>query len=137
MTIYYIDACVWRDYFEDRRDNLRPLGEFAFKLIQNIIKNEDQIVISDHLLDELRKHYSDEQIDSLFKIVPDELIIRFHNGPNHTREAFYQCTKLNLNKPDAIHLIIASENDALFITRDHHFDHLKERFEIYRPEELI
>ena len=34
---YYLDTCIWRDYFENRSDKFRPLGDWAFSLIKLII----------------------------------------------------------------------------------------------------
>jgi len=137
MTRYYIDACVWRDYFEDRRDGLRPLGEWAFQLLKKIVDEEDVVVISDHLIDELRKYLSDEQVNTVLEIIPEELKLRFHDGPEQQREAHRIGAKLLLHKSDALHLVIALETEALLISRDHNFDHIKNRFYIYKPEELI
>ena len=35
MKRYYFDTCIWRDYFEDRKDKFRALGDLAFYLIKN------------------------------------------------------------------------------------------------------
>lgn len=37
---YYLDACIWRDYFENREDRFRPLGEWAFRLVNYHYINE-------------------------------------------------------------------------------------------------
>ena len=33
---FYLDTCIWRDYYENRSDNFRPLGEWALFLINKI-----------------------------------------------------------------------------------------------------
>ncbi len=137
MTRYYIDACIWRDYFEDRKDKFRPLGEWAFQLLKKIVDDEDVVVISDHLLEELQKYISEEKVEAMMKIIPKELMMEFHDGIMQYREARYLSCKFNLPEEDAKHLLIAQETDAILVTRDHHFDHLKTRFDIYLPEELI
>lgn len=30
---FYLDACIWGDYWENRSDNFRPLGEWAFRYL--------------------------------------------------------------------------------------------------------
>ena len=32
---FYLDTAIWRDYFEDRGDGTRPIGEFAFQFLRN------------------------------------------------------------------------------------------------------
>ena len=59
---YYIDACIWRDYFENRSDNFRPLGEWAFKLIKKSIEEGSSVVYSDSIIEELEEFYSKDEI---------------------------------------------------------------------------
>ena len=65
MKKYYLDACIWRDYFENRSDNFRPLGEWAFRLIKKIIDEGGLFVISDHLINELERY--DFSKDKIFR----------------------------------------------------------------------
>ena len=37
-TLIYPDTNFYIDYFEDRRDNIRPLGEFAFSVLKRAFK---------------------------------------------------------------------------------------------------
>ena len=37
---YYIDSNIWRDYFENRSDRFRPLGDWALMFFKEIIINE-------------------------------------------------------------------------------------------------
>lgn len=54
--LIYCDTNVYLDYFFDRRDNIRPLGEFAHQVIQRALGCEFYIVISDWVITELNKH---------------------------------------------------------------------------------
>ncbi|MBU1321694.1 MAG: PIN domain-containing protein [Nanoarchaeota archaeon] len=65
MTKYYLDTCIWIDYFEDRKDNFRPLGDWAFRLIKKIITDENVIIISDLVWFELRKLYANDLLCGL------------------------------------------------------------------------
>ena len=47
---YYLDTCIWRDYFENREDKYRPLGEWEFRLIKKIIAEELEILFSDLII---------------------------------------------------------------------------------------
>ncbi len=44
---FYIDTCIWRDYYENRSDNLKPLGEWALQFLKNAVNNDDLILYSD------------------------------------------------------------------------------------------
>ncbi|MFH0869612.1 MAG: PIN domain-containing protein [archaeon] len=137
MTRYYIDACVWRDYFEDRRDNLRPLGEWAFQLLRKIVDEEDVVVISDNLLNEFRKYYDEEKIIRMLSIIPEELILRVNDESRQLLEARELSKKFSIHRSDALHLALALLNDAVLVTRDAHFKELKNEYDICAPEELI
>lgn len=50
---YYLDTCIWIDYWENRTDNLRPIGEFAFKFL-NSLEDDDIIYYSDFTIRELK-----------------------------------------------------------------------------------
>lgn len=58
VTRYYLDTYIWIDYFENRVDNFRPLGDWVLSLIKKIIIDKDIFIISDHLIDELKINYS-------------------------------------------------------------------------------
>ena len=73
---YYIDACIWRDYFENRSDNFRPLGEWALRFMKKVIEEQGFILYSDLVIDELSKFYTESEIKSIFSIVPSELLVK-------------------------------------------------------------
>ena len=50
---FYLDSSIWRDYYENRKDKFRPLGEWALRLIKNIIENKNYILYSDFVIKEL------------------------------------------------------------------------------------
>jgi len=131
---YYIDACIWRDYFEDRKDRFRPLGEWAFKFIKKIIEEEGIFVISDHLLIELESYMSSEEIKDLFEIVPEKLRLYIEANEKQNMGALNLCKRLKIPFGDCLHYILARDNDALLISRDRHFINFKN---MKKPEELI
>ena len=57
---YYFDTCIWRDYFEDRSDGKKPLGELALAFLQEIVMNGDRIVISDMVREELSVAFNED-----------------------------------------------------------------------------
>lgn len=137
MQTYYIDTCIWIDYFEDRKNKFRPLGEWAFHCIKTIIANEDLIIVSDLLEEELKEFYSDTEITNIFEIVPEQLIIQINVTIEQLSEAKHNHKKINIPLKDCLHAIFARDHNAIFITRDKHFDILKEEITIIKPEELI
>ena len=59
---YYLDACIWIDYFENRKDRFRPLGDWAIRIINKIIKENGLFIFSDHIIKELEKNYTKEEL---------------------------------------------------------------------------
>lgn len=137
MTRYYLDACIWRDYFENRSDRFRPLGEWAFYLIKNIIKNNDMFVISDRLMIELAEEFSPEQIIKIFEIVPEQLIIKIRTKKGQFKEAYRIKRKLNIPFGDILHAILARDTKSVLVSRDKHFYELADEVLVRKPEELI
>jgi predicted nucleic acid-binding protein len=137
MTKYYIDACIWRDYLEDRTDKFRPLGEWAFRLIKKIVEEESFIMFSDLVKIELRIAYSEDEIKRMLEIAPPHLLIRLEGSPHQIREAIAISKQLSIPKNDALHAILARDSDATLITRDKHFCELTDRINVKKPEDLI
>jgi len=134
---FYLDSCIWRDYFENRSDRFRPLGDWALSLINKIIKEDNLIIFSDILIEELENQYSSEELNKFLKMIPKELIIRIEANEKQTKEAFRIKNKLNIPFGDALHAILARDNNAILISRDKHFYELSEHVTIRKPEELI
>jgi len=64
---YYIDACIWIDFFDNRSDRFRPLGDWAIELLNKIVRENGLIIISDHLINELKQRYTKDDIDKLLR----------------------------------------------------------------------
>jgi hypothetical protein len=63
----YLDANIYLDYFENRRDNIRPLGFFAYNLIRRCIEREFRIIISDWAVEKFGKVSDASKIEDLIK----------------------------------------------------------------------
>jgi len=137
MQRYYLDSCIWIDYFENRSDRFRPLDEWAFSLIKNIIENNDVIIYSNLVKEELAELYSEEQIRNIFSIVPKLLLIKVAIKESHIKEAITLSKRLKIPAKDATHAILARDNNAIMVTRDKHFYELKNEVFIVKPEDLI
>ena len=134
---FYLDTCIWRDYFEDRKDNLKPLGEFAFQFLKKCVKENAVIFVSDLVVMELQKEYSSEQIESMF-LEFIHLIVRITHLKEQFKEAFNVYEKFDKRLPfyDILHSIVARDKNAILVSRDNHFKKINLcRTEL--PEELL
>ena len=120
MNKYYFDSCIWRDYFENRSDKFRPL-----------------IIYSDIVEEELNVGFSKEEVKNIISVVPKENIIKINVSKEQLREAIQVSKELNIPTKDALHAIVARNNNAILVTRDKHFYELQNQVEIKKPEDLI
>lgn len=134
---YYIDSCIWIDYLEDRKDRFRPLGEWACMLIQKIIKNKDVIVYSNAIEKELKKKYPIEKISCYLEAVPKESFERIAYSEAQVIKAGFISKKFRIPSVDALHALLAKENNAIIVTRDKHFYELEKHLTVKKPEELV
>lgn len=134
---YYLDTCIWIDYLENRSDKFRPLGEWAFGLIKKIIKNEDLFLITEKTIEELENVIGQEETERMISTIPPQLKINIISKYSQKMKAKHLKERFNIPFGDALHIIIAEENKAIFVTRDEHFQDFSNYFEIKKPEELI
>lgn len=133
---YYLDTCIWRDYFENRSDNLRPLGEWAFMLIKKIIKNEDLIVYSRKVEEELLECCSLSELSQHISIIPNKLLLKVELSEIQFREAHSLSRRILIPLGDAIHFILSRDNIAILVSRDSHLLGLPGII-VKKPEELL
>jgi len=81
---FYVDTAIRRDYFEDRKDSIRPLGEFAFQFLKCCGAEGCLVLYSEFVVYELRKDYSEEEINLVFSSFMDFLV----ESPYFARTAF-------------------------------------------------
>ncbi len=137
MTRYYIDACIWRDYLENRSDNFRPLGEWALELIKKAIRSEEMILCSELVKDELREDLKEEEINDAFSIVPPNLFLTVKISRKQIIETKEKSLVMRTPFKDTLHAVIARDNDAIMVTRDKHFLELLDIAKIRKPEDLL
>ena len=138
MTKYYVDAAIWRDLIEDRTDRFRPLGMWAFEFFRVVRLNKLIVLYSDFLVEELLKDFNLEQLDKAFSIISDEgLWVKVDITGKQTKEAHILKRNLGIPFGDALHTILARDNKAVLITRDHHFDEVAHIVKVKKPEDLI
>lgn len=134
---YIIDTSIWVDLYEGREGyNNEPLGDYAFKLLVKIKAKESAIVLTDFLIKELETLYSIPEINGMFK--PFEKIIKKSIATEKQREEAKKIAKeRDVPAGDALHVILARDNNFILVTRDRHFRKLEDVSKHYKPEELI
>lgn len=131
---FYYDTSVWLDLHEKRGKN----GEFALKLILKIIEKDLKIAYSDLNIKEFKSlGYIKDNINSIMNIAKPENIKHIHINRNQIEEAIKLSRKRNVPKKDALHAVIARDNDLQLIATDPHFEKLKDISFAKRPEEFI
>ncbi len=136
MKRFYLDTSIWRDYFEDRSDGLKPLGEFAFQFLKNCEKYGYRVLYSDLVVQELRSDYSKEKLAAVFfpfKHFLEEVQISSEQVSEARR---ISSTVEGTHVKDVLHAILARDNEAVMITRDKHFDVLVQIVEVEKPEDI-
>ena len=133
---YYFDTAIWRDLHENRKDKSKNLGELAFEAIKKIRINKEKILYSDFVFEELSHAYDKQTINKLFKDA-SELLEKVKISEGQFKEAADLSKKLNIPFGDAVHGVLARDNNAIMVTRDRHFRKLKDKITIKKPEELI
>ncbi len=133
---FYLDTSIWIDYLEDRKDILKPLGEFAFQFLKKCRKEKARIIVSDIVIKELKRQVSEEKIQNMLSDFSD-LIIKLKHSEKQFNEADKLWEKNNKEFPsaDILHSIIARDENAILVSRDRHFNEI-EIIESYLPEEL-
>ena len=101
------------DFFEGRSDYLRPLDEFAFQIFKRVENGEFTLIISDHLLYELRNHIEEKKIIELLQPLTEKgRIIKVFK----TREDILKAKEISKEKwKDALHAILANKAKAVYL----------------------
>ena len=120
------------------KNPLKPLSTYAFNLIVKIISKKQLILFSDFIVKELKVKYDILEIEELFTLISNS---GFLKKVEITKEDFEEADKLaderNVAFGDALHAILARNHNAILITRDAHFNELKDIVEVKKPEEVI
>lgn len=133
---FYLDTAIWRDYFEDRKDGLRPLGEFAFQFLKNCEKHGCKVLYSNLVVQELRAHYSKERVAEVFSSFT-HLLVEVQISDEQISEARKIVSSADgTHLKDALHSVLARDNGAVMVTRDAHFDVLMDLVKVEKPEDI-
>ncbi len=132
---YYWDANIWLDIYEKRG----YAHEMATKLLRKIIIDDGIIFYSDLVVDELKKvGYSPYEINQIFSIAKPDHLKRVHIYKKQIDEARRVAKKHDVPEADALHAILARDNQFTLISRDQKdFPKLKYIWPAKLPEETI
>src|SRR3989344_5243423 len=131
---FYFDTSIWIDFYEKRGEN----GEIALKLILKIIEEDLKIAYSDLSIREFKNvGYTKSEIDSILKIAKPNNIIHIHIYTENLEEARKLARQRSVPNKDALHAILARDNDLQLISRDHHFEKLMDISDVKLPEDII
>ena len=135
---YYLDTSIWRDYYENRSDSSKQLGRLALQFLLKIIKEDNLILYSDLVVQELMIKYSKEEISNILSIIYNlNLLVKISISKEQAKEAADLCRKRNVPFADVLHAILARDNRAVMVTRDRHFQRLIDIADIKKPEDLL
>jgi len=135
---FYLNTCIWRDFFEDRFDGLKPLGEFAFQFLKQCQEKGIEILVSDTVVLELEASLSKGRVKEMFSSF-ESIIREIAANAEEVSEARREWEKRNKQLPfkDVLHAIIARDNKAVLVSRDNHFfDMLSSIVEVKKPEDI-
>jgi predicted nucleic acid-binding protein len=136
VTRYYLDTSIWLDYYENRTDRFRPLGEWALALLSLIRERKDTILVSDVILQELGTYYSELQIIEIFKSYT-HLIENIKPTDNQLKFSKTISSIRKIPTGDVLHAVLSKDQNAILISRDNHFMLLTDINKAHKPEELI
>lgn len=133
---YYLDTSIWMDYYEERKDSSKDIGEFAFRLLCKLLASQSKIIVSTFLLKELETAYSLDRIRGLAKPF-EKLMERVSPTELDIKEAKRISEQRKLPFGDVLHAILARNNNAILVSRDKHFQLLEDVCEVVKPEQII
>ncbi|MBI3035978.1 PIN domain-containing protein [Candidatus Woesearchaeota archaeon] len=81
--------------------------------------------------------YSQNEINSILSVAKPKNIMRIHIYRGQTEEARNLAIQRNVPKKDSLHAILARDNNLQLISRDPHFERLKDITSAKKPEDFI
>lgn len=132
--IYLFDTSIWIDLYDKRGYN----GEMAKELMKKIIIKNRQIIYSDATVFELKKlGFSDHEINQIFSIAKPDRIKSVCTTKEQIKKAAKLAKRRKVPLRDALYAILARDYGAQPVSRDWHFEKLKDITKAKLPEDLI
>ncbi|NQV08301.1 PIN domain-containing protein [Candidatus Woesearchaeota archaeon] len=120
----YLDTNIYIDFLENRADMLRPLGELAFQCFKQSLGCEFYIVISNHVIKELKDlDISEKQIKEIIAWI-DSKLIKIHVCRDDMKKARIISKEFNLHYKDALHYQLTKRSADKLLTNDNELKQL-------------
>ncbi|MFH1065589.1 MAG: type II toxin-antitoxin system VapC family toxin [Nanoarchaeota archaeon] len=134
--LIYIDTNVYLDLLIGRHSGLMPSSEIARNVLNRALKCEFHIIICDFLLMEIENYVSKELVDSTFKSLIQAGKVTFEAITPEDKGKAHILSK-SVPFGDCLHFVIAEKCGAEYlVTNDKHFDRLKNKVQVIRPNLL-
>ena len=139
MKRVLVDSNIFLGYYLDRKDNLLPLGEFAFQFIRKAVECKYLILITKDVLFEI-KNVLALDAEAVWKNVFGSLkkknkIELIEYSKEIEQKAIALAKNEKIPKTDALLLEVAKENNLLLVSRNFHL-HKSKAVEVFKPEEM-
>ncbi len=101
----------------DRKDKMRPLGEFAFQLLKRTFECEFEIIISDWVIKEINKQIDDKLLflELINKLENLNKLIKVSKSTAVEKEALVLVEKSKTHLADALNIILAERAEAEYL----------------------
>ena len=136
---YWVDTCIWRDFYEDRiSDNGIDLSSYASDVFTKIILKKDKIIYSEALIWELRKRYTNNEINELLGLLlQNGILIRIPIIEDDKSKARTLSKQRGIPFSDCLIAVQAKRNNAIVISQDKHWIYnLSDTVRAIRPNEI-
>jgi len=134
---YYFDTSIWLDFLENRNEPNWNKGEQIGILLEKCALEKIRVVYSNIIVQELH-----ENGHPIYLLREPFFALRFilffvRASAKQVRRAKDLSAKRQLPWADAVHALIARDLNAILVSRDKHFEQLRDIVQSRRPEELI
>ncbi len=131
---FYFDTSIWLEIYEKRNKN----SEIALNLLLKIIDQNLKIYYSDLHIKELKNlGYNHDQINSILNVVKYNNLRHVHIYKKQLGDAKKMAKERDIPRKDVLHAILCKDNGLQLITRDYHFEKLKDITITKKPEDFI
>lgn len=136
----YLDTHIFVDFWNDRVDKMRPLGDFAYELLRETIGCKHHLLFSDLIVAELINSCGLTEHDIWNELFSDIIragkFSKVEITEQQKSEAKKMAARLEIPKSDALHAILARDNKAVLVSRDHHHESVKDFVKVLTPEDI-
>jgi predicted nucleic acid-binding protein len=135
----YPDTNFYIDYFENRIDRLRPLGEFAYNLLRKSMECEYRIIISSLVIDELEFNGYKEKIEELMNDLKElNKLVYVEESDEDNKKAHKLKREKHTSLNDTKHAVIANRVKAKYLVTRNMKDYgdLQDLVQLKYPENL-